>query len=50
VIPITATTAITASVTSGSSLSSRVGPLLAQYKSNTNDGQFASSLLISKGR
>jgi hypothetical protein len=50
VIPITATTAITASVTSGSSLSSRVGPLLAQYKSNTDDGQFASSLLISKGR
>jgi hypothetical protein len=33
-----------ASTTSGSSLSSRVGPLIAQYKTNTEDGQFASFL------
>ena len=33
-----------ASVTSGSSLSSRVGPLIAQYKTNTEDWQFASFL------
>jgi len=44
VIPITATTATAASVTSSSSLSSRVGPLIAQYKTNTKDGQFVSFL------
>ena len=43
-IPTMATTAITASVTSGSSLSLRVGPLIAQYKTNTEDGLFASFL------
>ncbi len=33
-----------ASVTSDRTLSSRVGPLIAQYKTNTEDGQFASFL------
>ena len=40
--PTAAITTTTASVTSGSSLSSRVGPLIAQYKTNTEDGLFAS--------
>ena len=40
--PTAATTSTAASVTSGSSLSSRVGPLIAQHKTNTEDGQFAS--------
>ena len=43
----TPTVAITPSAASGtsvSSLSSRVGPLIAQYKTNTEDGQFASFL------
>jgi len=44
VIPITAPTAMAGSITSGSSLSSCVGPLIAQYKTNTEDGQFASFL------
>jgi len=43
-IPITAPTATMGSVTSGSSLSLRVGLLIAQYKTNTEDGQFASFL------
>jgi hypothetical protein len=42
--PTAAITTTAASVTSGSSLSSRVGPLIAQYKTNTEDGQFASFL------
>jgi hypothetical protein len=42
--PIAAITPTAASVTSGSSLSSRVGLLIAQYKTNTEDGQFASFL------
>jgi len=37
-----ATIAIAAGVASGSSLSSRVGPLIAQYRANTEDRQFAS--------
>ncbi len=47
----TATAAITttlASTTSGSSLSSRVGSLIAQYKTDTEDGQFASFLAYFK--
>ena len=43
-IPTAAITPTAASVTSGSSLGSRVGPLIAQYKTNTEDGQFASFL------
>ena len=43
-IPTAAITPTAASVTSGSSLGSRVGPLIAQYKTNTKDGQFASFL------
>jgi hypothetical protein len=39
-----ATTTTAASVTSGSSLSLRVGPLIAQYKTNNKDGLFASFL------
>jgi hypothetical protein len=42
--PIAAITTSAASVTSGSTLGSRVGPLIAQYKTNTKDGQFASFL------
>ena len=42
--PTAAITTTAACVTSGSSLSSRVGPLIAQYKTNTKDGQFASFL------
>ena len=42
--PAVAITTTAASVTSGGSLSSRVGPLIAQYKTNTEDGQFASFL------
>ena len=42
--PTAAITTTAASVTSGSTLSSRVGPLIAQYKTNTEDGQFASFL------
>ncbi len=42
--PTAAITTTAASVTSGSSLSLRVGPLIAQYKTNTEDGQFASFL------
>ncbi len=43
-IPITAPTATAGSVTSGSSISLRVGPLIAQYKTNSEDEQFASFL------
>ena len=43
-IPTAAITPTTASVSSRSSLGSRVGPLIAQYKTNTEDGQFASFL------
>ena len=42
--PTVAITTTVASGTSGSSLSSRVGPLIAQYKTNIEDGQFASFL------
>ncbi len=42
--PTAAITTTAASVTSGGSLSSRVGPLIAQYKTNTEDGRFASFL------
>jgi hypothetical protein len=42
--PTAATTTTAASVTFGSSLSLRVGLLIAQYKTNTKDGQFASFL------
>jgi hypothetical protein len=43
--PTEAITTAAASVTSGGgSLSSRVGPLIAQYKTNTEDGQFPSFL------
>ncbi len=38
------TTTTTASITSNRSLSLRVGSLIAQYKTNTEDGQFASFL------
>ena len=41
-IPTAAITPTAASVTSGSTL--RVGPLIAQYKTNTKDGLFASFL------
>ena len=44
ITPTAAITTTAASTTSGSSLSSRVGPLIAQYKTNTEDGQFASFL------
>ena len=44
-IPTVATTTTVASVTSGSSLSSCVGQLIAQYKTNTKDEQFASFLV-----
>ena len=43
-IPTAAITPTTASVTTGSTLGSRVGLLIAQYKTNTEDGQFASFL------
>jgi len=42
--PAVAPTTTTASITSDRSLSSRVGPLIAQYETNTKDGQFASFL------
>ena len=42
--PTVAITTTAASVTSGGSLGSRVGPLIAQYKTDTEDGQFASFL------
>jgi hypothetical protein len=42
--PTAAITTTVASVTSGSTLGSRVGPLIAQYKTNTEDGLFASFL------
>ncbi len=43
--PTVATTTTTAgSIASGSSLSLQVGPLIAQYKTNAEDGQFASFL------
>jgi hypothetical protein len=42
--PTAAITTTAASVTFGSSLSLCVGPLIAQYKTNTEDGQFASFL------
>jgi len=42
--PTAAPTTTAASITSDRSLSSRVGPLIAQYKTNTEDGQFASFL------
>jgi hypothetical protein len=42
--PTAAPTTTAASITSDRSLSSRVGPLIAQYKTNTKDGQFASFL------
>ena len=42
--PTAAPTSTVASITSNRLLSSRVGPLIAQYKTNTKDGQFASFL------
>jgi len=42
--PTAAPTTIAASITSDRSLSSRGGSLIAQYKTNTKDGQFASFL------
>jgi hypothetical protein len=42
--PTAAITTTAASITTGGTLSSRVGPLIAQYKTNTEDGQFASFL------
>jgi hypothetical protein len=42
--PTAAPTTTAASITSDKSLSLRVGPLIAQYKTNTEDGQFASFL------
>jgi hypothetical protein len=42
--PTAAITTTAASVISAGSLSSRVGPLIAQYKTNTKDRQFASFL------
>jgi len=42
--PTAAITTTAASVTSDRTLSSCVGPLIAQYKTNTKDGQFASFL------
>jgi hypothetical protein len=42
--PTAAPTSTVASITSDRLLSSRVGPLIAQYKTNTEDGQFASFL------
>jgi hypothetical protein len=42
--PTAAPTTTAASITSDRSLSLRVGPLIAQYKTNTEDGQFASFL------
>jgi hypothetical protein len=39
--PTAAITTTAASVTSDRTLSLRVGPLIAQYKTNTEDGQFA---------
>ncbi len=42
--PAATITTTTASVTSDRTLSSRIGPLIAQYKTNTKDGQFASFL------
>jgi hypothetical protein len=38
------TTTAAGSVASGSLLSLQVGPLIAQYKTNAEDGQFASFL------
>jgi len=42
--PTAAPTTTAASITSNRSLSLRVGSLIAQYKTNTKDGQFASFL------
>ena len=42
--PAVAITTTAASVTSDKTLSSRIGPLIAQYMTNTEDGQFASFL------
>ncbi len=42
--PTAAPTTTAASITSDRSLSLRVGPLIAQYKTNTEDGKFASFL------
>jgi hypothetical protein len=42
--PTAAPTTTAASITSDRSLSLRVGSLIAQYKTNTEDGQFASFL------
>jgi hypothetical protein len=42
--PTAAITTTAASVTTGSIPGSRVGPLIAQYKTNTKDGLFASFL------
>ena len=42
--PTAAITTTAASVTSDRTLSSHIGPLIAQYKTNTEDGQFASFL------
>jgi hypothetical protein len=42
--PTAAPTTTAASITSDRSLSLRVGSLIAQYKTNTKDGQFASFL------
>jgi len=42
--PIAAPTTTAASITSDRSLSLHIGPLIAQYKTNTEDGQFASFL------
>ncbi len=47
-IPTLAATTTAASVTSVSLLILRVGPLIAQYKTNTKDGQFASFLAYFK--
>ncbi len=44
ITPTAAPTTTAASITSDRSLSSRIGPLIAQYKTNTKDGQFASFL------
>jgi hypothetical protein len=42
--PVATITTTRASVTSDRTLSSCIGPLIAQYKTNTEDGQFASFL------
>jgi hypothetical protein len=47
--PTATTTTTAASVTSDSSLSLRVGPLITQYKTNTEDRKLLPSLLILKG-